>query len=69
MDSLRLRNLLKLPCSLIVCYGLTDYSPVFRCHNMGFNNEVYAFRFFNVSHIIYFDISEYTVSSGTSVGL
>jgi hypothetical protein len=46
-----LGRLLKLSGGLIMGNSLTNDSPVFRCYNMRFNYEIYAFWFFNVSHL------------------
>jgi len=51
---LRLWHPLKLSGSLVVGNGLADYSPVFLRYNMGFDHEIYTFRFFYVSHLTLF---------------
>jgi hypothetical protein len=45
-------HLLKLSSCLIVRNGLTYDSPIFRRYNMRFDYEIYAFGFFNVSHLL-----------------
>jgi hypothetical protein len=46
-----LGSLLELSGGLVMGNGLTDNSPVLRRYNMRFDQEIYALRFFNVSHL------------------
>ncbi len=65
MSLFGLGHSLKLPGSLVVPNGFANNSPVFHCNNMGFDYEIYSFRFFNISHFIGVDIS--TVSPLTNL--